>query len=85
MGLLSLGSKKEAFILVVNNNPVNININNIKTSLPSAYVDIVGCNSGDYANVLLMDTYKNMTRCVCYVLKSTNLLCFLIYFIFRRY
>lgn len=64
LGLLGLESKKEAFILVVNMNPVNININNIKTSIPSAYVDVVGCNSGDYANVLLLDTYKNMTRCV---------------------
>lgn len=51
-------------MLILNRNPVGINIKSIKTSIPSGSVEIVGCFSGNYSAALLQDVYKNSSKCV---------------------
>ncbi|XP_017783745.1 PREDICTED: transmembrane protein 131 [Nicrophorus vespilloides] len=64
LGLVSTDSRKDTYILLVNNNPVSIAVKQLLTSLSSSSVEILGCGKGDLDRALLQDTYKNITKCM---------------------
>lgn len=63
LGLISVESKKDSYILVVNKNPIAIDIKQVTTSIPSGQVELMGCGKGNYETALLQESYANMTKC----------------------
>ncbi|KAF2902396.1 hypothetical protein ILUMI_03793 [Ignelater luminosus] len=63
LGLISVNTKKDTHFLVLNTNPVTVNLNKITASIPTSSIEIVGCSKGNYSTALLFDLTKNMTKC----------------------
>ncbi|RZB94452.1 hypothetical protein BDFB_002062 [Asbolus verrucosus] len=63
LGLISFDSTKEIFFLVLNNNPVDIAVKNVKTSIPMTNAVMLGCGKGDHNSALLQVTFQNLTKC----------------------
>lgn len=64
LGLISLQSKKDTHFLVLNKNPVPLTIKQVKTSIASGSVEVIGCGIGNHTLALLQDTFENLSKCV---------------------
>ncbi|KAL3266704.1 hypothetical protein HHI36_010866 [Cryptolaemus montrouzieri] len=63
VGLISFNTRKEVNFLVLNDNPVDIQIKNIKTSIPLTSTTIVGCGKDDPKTALLQHSFENLYAC----------------------
>ncbi|KAF5302357.1 hypothetical protein FQA39_LY10396 [Lamprigera yunnana] len=63
LGLLSVDTEKFTRFLVLNTNPVPVNLNKLSSSLPTSLMEIVGCNRGNHSVALLSSLLKNTTKC----------------------
>nr|XP_022906700.1 transmembrane protein 131 [Onthophagus taurus] len=64
LGLISIESTKETYILLLNKNPVSVVIKHLSTSLPSSTINVVGCDRGDPMDALLKENFRNSSKCV---------------------
>lgn len=64
LGLISSNTAKTVHFLVSNKNPIDIHMKKVKTSIPSAIVELIGCFSGDPVETLMQESHKNVSKCV---------------------
>lgn len=74
LGLISFDSKKDVYFLIVNHNPVDIDLKSIKSSIPMTIAELYGCGSNDYKLALFQVSFKNLTKCVSIIIKLTILI-----------
>ncbi|KAK9875598.1 hypothetical protein WA026_009401 [Henosepilachna vigintioctopunctata] len=63
VGLISFNTRKEINFLVLNENPVNIKIRGLKTSIPLTSTTLVGCGRNDPRTALLQPSFENLRMC----------------------
>ncbi|XP_050511881.1 transmembrane protein 131 isoform X1 [Diabrotica virgifera virgifera] len=63
IGLLGFNTKKEVYFMIVNHNPVTLNVKHVHSSIPMTHADILGCGSGDFRLVLFSPSFPNLTKC----------------------
>ncbi|XP_045478910.1 transmembrane protein 131 isoform X2 [Harmonia axyridis] len=63
VGLISFNTKKEVNFLVLNDNPVNIQVRAIKTSIPLTSTTIVGCGRENPKTALFQHSFENLHAC----------------------
>lgn len=81
LGLISFDAKKEVYFLIVNHNPVDIDLKSIKSSIPMTSAEVYGCGNNDYKLALFQVSFKNLTKCVRFERGAKNISCFHVRFL----
>ncbi|XP_066258230.1 transmembrane protein 131 [Euwallacea similis] len=63
VGLIGHNEKMQLVFTLTNPNPVDLLILQLKTSLPMSELELCGCGVGDHRNVIMHNSFGNLTKC----------------------